>query len=85
MALIRSVFQDELDGVSQSLVDLTSMVSNSISRATTAILSADLKLSEEIIATDDQIDTFQHELDARIIDIIARQQPVEPHFVCRQI
>ena len=76
MALIRSVFQDELDGVSQSLVDLTSMVSTSISKATTAILSADLKLAEEVIATDDHIDTFQHELDARIIDIIARQQPV---------
>jgi len=80
MALIRSVFQDELDGVSQSLVDLTSMVSTSISKATTAILSADLKLAEEVIATDDHIDTFQHELDARIIDIIARQQPVASHL-----
>ena len=76
MALIRSVFQDELDGVSQSLVDLTGMVSESITKATTAILTNDLKLAEEVIATDDQIDTFQHELDARIIDIIARQQPV---------
>lgn len=76
MALIRSVFQDELDGVSQSLVDLTEMVSTSIEKATTAILTVDLKLAEEVIATDDQIDTFQHELDARIIDIIARQQPV---------
>ena len=26
MTLIRSVFQDELDGVSQTLVDLTTMV-----------------------------------------------------------
>ena len=34
MALIRSVFQDELDGVSQSLVDLTEMVALSISKAT---------------------------------------------------
>jgi phosphate transport system protein len=76
MALIRSVFQDELDGVSQSLVDLTEMVSESISKATSAILNVDLKLAEEVIATDDNIDTFQHELDARIIDIIARQQPV---------
>lgn len=76
MALIRSVFQDELDGVSQSLVDLTTMVSESIDKATTAILAADLTLAEEVIATDDHIDTFQHELDARIIDIIARQQPV---------
>ena len=76
MALIRSVFQDELDGVSQSLVDLTEMVSESIVKATTAILTVDLKLAEEVIATDDHIDTFQHDLDARIIDIIARQQPV---------
>lgn len=76
MALIRSVFQDELDGVSQSLVDLTEMVAISISKATDAILKSDLKLAEEVIATDDVIDEFQHALDARIIDIIARQQPV---------
>ena len=76
MALIRSVFQDELDGVSQSLVDLTEMVAHSISKATASVFTSDLKLAEEVIATDDHIDNFQHDLDARIIDIIARQQPV---------
>jgi phosphate transport system protein len=76
MALIRSVFQDELDGVSQSLVDLTEMVAISMDRATESILNCDLKLAEEVIASDDTIDEFQHALDARIIDIIARQQPV---------
>ena len=76
MALIRSVFQDELDGVSQSLVDLTDMVAVSIAKATDSILNCDLKLAEEVIASDDTIDEFQHALDARIIDIIARQQPV---------
>jgi len=76
MALIRSVFQDELDNVSQSLVDLTAMVSTSMTKATTAILSCDLKLAEEVIATDVKIDDYQHETDFRIIDIIARQQPV---------
>jgi len=76
MALIRSVFQDELDNISQSLVDLTAMVSTSMTKATTAILSCDLKLAEEVIATDVKIDDYQHETDSRIIDIIARQQPV---------
>jgi phosphate transport system protein len=76
MTLIRSVFQDELDNVSQSLVDLTAMVSASMSKATTAILSCDLKLAEEVIATDVNIDDYQHENDSRIINIIARQQPV---------
>jgi phosphate transport system protein len=70
------VFQDELDGVSQSLVDLTDMVAISMNRATESILNCDLKLAEEVIASDDTIDEFQHALDARIIDIIARQQPV---------
>jgi phosphate transport system protein len=76
MALIRSVFQDELDNVSQSLVDLTAMVSASMTKATSALLSSDLKLAEEVIATDVKIDDYQHETDSRIIDIIARQQPV---------
>jgi phosphate transport system protein len=76
MALIRSVFQDELDNVSQSLVDLTEMVSSAMSKATSAILNCDLKLAEEVIANDERIDEYQHEIDSRIIDIIARQQPV---------
>jgi len=44
--------------------------------ATTALLSCDLKLAEEVIVSDEKIDDFQHEIDSRIIDIIARQQPV---------
>ena len=52
------------------------MVSQSIAKASAAILNSDLKLAEEVIAADTQIDTFQHDLDSRIIDIIARQQPV---------
>jgi phosphate transport system protein len=76
MALIRSVFQEELDGVSQSLVDLSVMVSDSMCKATEALLDSNQKIAEEVITTDAHIDNFQHELDARIIDIIARQQPV---------
>ena len=76
MALIRSVFQEELDSVSQSLVDLTIMVSESIHKATDSLIKSDLNLAEEVISYDEKIDTYQHELDSRIIDIIARQQPV---------
>jgi phosphate transport system protein len=76
MALIRSAFQDELDGVSQSLVDLCERVATLMEMATQSILTRDLKLAEEVIAADVAVDDFQHDLDARIIDIIARQQPV---------
>ena len=76
MPLIRSVFQDELDSVSQTLFELSVMVSDSMAKATRALMSKNLSLAEEVITFDEKIDTVQHDLDARIIDIIARQQPV---------
>ena len=76
MNWLRSAFQEELDGVTQTLVDLSALVSDAISRATHALLTADIKEAEAVIEADDRVDDIQHELDARIIDIIARQQPV---------
>ena len=52
------------------------MVSDSMAKATRAIMDKNLTLAEEVITFDEKIDTVQHDLDARIIDIIARQQPV---------
>ena len=76
MSWLRSAFQDELDGVTQSLSELSGLVSGTITQATHALLTADLSEAEAVIAADDRVDEIQHELDARIIDIIARQQPV---------
>jgi phosphate transport system protein len=44
--------------------------------ATKAILEADLALAEEVISEDDKIDALHHDLDARILLLMARQQPV---------
>ena len=52
------------------------MASDSIHNATQALIEADLKIAEEVISYDEKIDLYQHDLDTRIIDIIARQQPV---------
>jgi phosphate transport system protein len=76
MTWLRAAFQDELDGVTDTLVELSSIVSSAIDKATHAILTANLAEAEEVISADDRVDNLQHELDARIIDIIARQQPV---------
>lgn len=76
MSWLRSAFQDELDGVTSTLVELSTIVSGAIDKATHALLTANLAEAEEVIAADDRVDNLQHDLDARIIDIIARQQPV---------
>jgi phosphate transport system protein len=76
MQWLRSAFQDELDSVTSTLVELSNLVSGAIEKATHALLTANLEEAESVIAADDRVDTVQHDLDSRIIDIIARQQPV---------
>ena len=73
---MREQFQEELELVSTTLVDMASRVKTGMENATTALLTADLALAEKVIADDLIIDEIQHELDARTINLIARQSPV---------
>jgi phosphate transport system protein len=73
---MREQFQEELDGVSATLVQMAGLVRVAMDNATTALLTADLTLAEKVIAEDAIIDDIQHELDARTINLIARQSPV---------
>ncbi len=51
-------------------------VSRAMELATTALLTADLQLAEQVISEDVQIDNIQHDLDAKALSLLARQQPV---------
>ena len=73
---MREQFQEELDAVSSTLVEMAGMVKAAMENATTALLTADLTLAEKVIADDLIIDEAQHELDARTINLIAKQGPV---------
>jgi phosphate transport system protein len=73
---MREQFQEELDAVSSTLVEMAGLVKIAMENATTALLTADLSLAEKVIADDLIIDEMQHELDARTINLIARQSPV---------
>ena len=73
---MREQFQEELDGVSATLVQMAGLVKVAMEHATTALLTADLTLAEKVIADDSIIDDMQHELDARTIKLITLQGPV---------
>jgi len=73
---MRNTFHDDLDKISDQLVEMTRLAGSAMSRATTALLDADLHLAETVIAADEQIDALRKELDDRAIDLLARQQPV---------
>lgn len=55
---------------------MTRLTGSAISRATTALLDADVHLAESVIEADEQIDLLRRDLDERSIDLLARQQPV---------
>jgi len=73
---MRNAFHDELDGIGTTLLQMAGLAKIAMHDATTAILTVDLNCAEKVIAADDVIDEIQHELDARTINLMARQQPV---------
>jgi phosphate transport system protein len=73
---MRDSFHEDLNKISDQLIEMTRLAGSAMSRATTALLDADLHLAESVIAADEQIDALRRELDERSIDLLARQQPV---------
>ncbi|MEO5743758.1 MAG: phosphate signaling complex protein PhoU [Terracoccus sp.] len=73
---MRDQFHEDLDTITDQLVELTRLAGSAISRATTALLDADVRLAESVIEADRQLDEIRIELDERSIDLLARQQPV---------
>jgi phosphate transport system protein len=73
---MRNAFHDELDGIGTTLLQIAGLVKVAMNDATFALLTVDLNSAEKVIAADDVIDEIQHELDARTINLMARQQPV---------
>ena len=73
---MRNAFHDELDGIGTTLLQIAGLVKVAMKDATFALLTVDLNSAEKVIAADDVIDEIQHELDARTINLMARQQPV---------
>ncbi|MFG2941511.1 phosphate signaling complex protein PhoU [Streptomyces sp. NPDC048282] len=73
---MRDAYHEELDSIGDSLVDMARLVGSAIGRATTAILDGDLKLAESVIEADQKVDELHHDLEARAIALLARQQPV---------
>ncbi len=73
---MRDLFHSELDQLAERLQEMCGLVGAAMGSATRALLAADLRLAESVIAADVQIDEAQRELDERAVDILARQAPV---------
>ena len=73
---MRDAFHDDLDAINLTLVEMSTLVAGAMGRATTALLTGDLEMAEQVIADDDRVDAIQHDLDNKTLEVMARQQPV---------
>ena len=72
----RTEFDRDLQQLQDGLLTLASMVEKAIDKAVEALKTRDLDLSRQVIREDDAIDLKRKELEERVVDLIAIQQPV---------
>jgi phosphate transport system protein len=73
---MRDAYHEELDGLSDRLVEMTRLVRSAMARASTALLDADLRLAEEVISADEHVNKLETEIEETVFELMARQQPV---------
>ncbi|SCX46365.1 phosphate transport system protein [Klenkia marina] len=73
---MRDTYREELDDITTSLVEMTNSVGSAMSKATTALLDADVALADLVIAGDAHIDAVRENVDDRCFTLLARQAPV---------
>lgn len=73
---MRDDFHHELARVGSSLVTMAKAVREAMRQASTALLTADHTLAQQVTVRDAEIDVLGRVVDDRVFDLIARHQPV---------
>jgi phosphate transport system protein len=73
---MRNRFDEQLDQLNNSLIEMGAIVEKAIGDATRALVEQDATLAREIIAFDDEIDEKENEVESLCLKILLQQQPV---------
>ena len=73
---MRDAFHDELESVYSDLAEICTLVTVSVRRSTTALLTGDAALAEEVISADVQIDRFRELVEDKAFSLLSLQAPV---------
>ena len=73
---MREEFRADLNEVNRLLVTMAEAVRAAMRKATTALLTADLKAAEAVMERDVEVDAIYNQVEAKVADTIARQAPV---------
>ena len=72
----RKTLQDELADVRGDLIRLAALTTEAIAAGTQAFLDGDLAMAEAVVEGDDRIDDLYHQIEDRLLLILATQSPV---------
>ncbi|MDH3271381.1 MAG: phosphate signaling complex protein PhoU [Gemmatimonadota bacterium] len=72
----RRHFHDELDMLQEKLLEMASLVEHALAEATAALLDGDPSKGETIRLGDERVDELEIEIDERVIELLALQQPM---------
>lgn len=73
---MRDTYHEQLQEVGDGLIEMSRLVGSAVSKATTALLDADLDEAEHVISSDYAVNDLYHQLDRVAVQLLARQQPV---------
>lgn len=73
---VRRTFHQELDAIRADLVRLAAMAGEMITRATDALLDADMLMAQAIIDHDDDVDVLSRAIEDRCVCLLATQAPM---------
>jgi phosphate transport system protein len=73
---MRDNYHDHLDAIGDELVEMTRLIGVAVRQATTALVTANLELAENVIAGDEVVNELYRSVESQAYDLLARQQPV---------
>ena len=74
--MVRQVFQEQIRELLEDLLEMGQMVADSINSAIQALVKQDEDLAQWVIDYDDEINSFQYDIDEKCLVLIATQQPM---------
>jgi len=72
----RRHFHDDLDTLQERLVEMAGLVERLVAEATEAAQHRDAAAAEALRAADDRVDELEIEIDERVVELLALQQPM---------
>jgi phosphate transport system protein len=72
----RRRFHDELDTLQEHLLEMAGLVEKVIREAIAAVLTRDASVADRIVDSDDRIDELEVEIDEKVLELLALQQPM---------